>query len=197
MSPKWDNYPIYPGSWDSSSANAHPLLIKHVCALRVNLAILCFPLGVFHRTKWKQRSDHAGDAEMDRPCLCSGYWGMKTYSWGSSASHMRVQAWLHSGVEASTALGSTALSRGTGRYGTCFLHPSFPCSSDLCENTYQPTWVPGEWEERQETYSTAMGQYSFSSMEMNQIPASTQGMENRGLYCLKYSVQPIYHFATR
>lgn len=87
--------------------------------------------------------------------------------------------------------GITALSRGTSRYGTCFPHPSFPCSSDLRENTYQPTYFPGEWEERQEIYSIAMGQLSFTSMEMNQIPTSTQGMENRGLYCLKYSVRPI------
>lgn len=52
MSPKWNNYPIYPDSWDSSSANVHPLLIKHVCALRANRAALCFFLGgEFHELK--------------------------------------------------------------------------------------------------------------------------------------------------
>lgn len=51
MSPKWNNYPIYADSWDSSSANVHPLLIKHVCVLKAKPAILCFPLGVFHDLK--------------------------------------------------------------------------------------------------------------------------------------------------
>lgn len=37
MSPKWNNYPIYPGSGDSLSANMHPVLIKHACVLKAKL----------------------------------------------------------------------------------------------------------------------------------------------------------------
>lgn len=72
MSPKWNNYPIYPDSWDSSSANVHLLFIKHVCVLKAKLAILCFPLGAFHELKQKQRPDYIGDTEMDRPCWSQG-----------------------------------------------------------------------------------------------------------------------------
>lgn len=55
MSPKWNNYPIHPGSWDSSSGSVHSLLIKHVCVLKAKVVFLCFPLGVFHELKQKQR----------------------------------------------------------------------------------------------------------------------------------------------
>lgn len=67
MSPKWNNYPIYPDSWDSSSTNVHPLLIRHVCVLKGKLTILCFPFGAFHELKEKQRPGYIGDPEMDDP----------------------------------------------------------------------------------------------------------------------------------
>lgn len=54
MSPKWNNYPIYPDRGDSSSANVHPVLIKHACVLKAKLAVLCFPLGAFWELKPKQ-----------------------------------------------------------------------------------------------------------------------------------------------
>lgn len=72
MSPKWNNYAVHPDSWDSSSASVHPLLIKHVCVLKAQLAALCFPLGAFHELKQKQRPDYIADTEKDRPCCSKG-----------------------------------------------------------------------------------------------------------------------------
>lgn len=72
MSPKWNNYPIYPDSWDPSSANVHPGLIKHACVLKAEVAVLCFPPGVFQQLKQMQGPGDIGDREMDRPCSCQG-----------------------------------------------------------------------------------------------------------------------------
>lgn len=70
MSPKRNNYPVYPDSWDSSSASVHPLLIQHVCVLNAELVILGFPLGVFNALKQNQGAGYVGDTDRDRPC-CS------------------------------------------------------------------------------------------------------------------------------
>lgn len=64
MSPKWNNYPIYPDSGDSSSANMHPVLIKHACVLKAKLAVLCFPAEVFWDLKQKQGPGFIGGREM-------------------------------------------------------------------------------------------------------------------------------------
>lgn len=67
MSPKWNNYPTYPDNGDSSSANVHPVLIKHACVLKAKLAVLCSPLGAFWEWKPKQGPVYIGDREMARP----------------------------------------------------------------------------------------------------------------------------------
>lgn len=60
MNPKWNNYPIYPGSWDSSSANVHSVLIKHAYVLKAKLTVLCFPPRVFKELKQKQGPGYIG-----------------------------------------------------------------------------------------------------------------------------------------
>lgn len=72
MSPKWNNYPIYPDSGDSLSANMHPVLIKHACVLKAKLLLCVWPLGVFWELKQKQGPGYIGDREMGRPWCCQG-----------------------------------------------------------------------------------------------------------------------------
>lgn len=68
MSPKWNNYPIYPDSWDSSSANVHPVLIKHACVPKAKLVALFLLLGVFWELKQKQGPASIGN----KSCYCQG-----------------------------------------------------------------------------------------------------------------------------